>query len=302
MASDLRRPIALAIALAVSWEAVPAHAETPPVSATPTMRETARARMEKGRALRAEGNERGALEAFQQAYELVPVPTTALEVARSLATLERFVESRDILTAIRRMPTSPSDPPVFGDARRAAADLDRVVSARIGTLRVDVRESVEGWAATLDGKPLPTTALAEGVRVDPGEHRVVFVRGDRTLERSVRVAPGANAVLLVELPRATASASPPPAPPSDEGGGGNPRKVVVTSGVVLAGLGAVLAAGGTAFALSAKPDCPSDRCPPERHGDVDRATTWANVATGGFIGLGVGLATIAVGLLFVPHR
>src|SRR5271169_6333782 len=67
-------------------------------------RETARTLMQQGRELRAKGDLKEALKRFQAADEIMHVPSTGLEVAKSQVAIGELVEARDTIAAIRRVP------------------------------------------------------------------------------------------------------------------------------------------------------------------------------------------------------
>src|SRR5271155_3196834 len=76
-------------------------------------RETARTLLQQGREPRERGNQAEALKRFKGAYEIMHVPTTALELARAQVALGRLVEARDTIAAIRQIPERPGDPAPF---------------------------------------------------------------------------------------------------------------------------------------------------------------------------------------------
>src|SRR5215471_2911491 len=95
------------LAISIAWTA---RAGAEPSA---TEKETARALMTEGRDLRDHNDLKTALKRFQTADSIMHVPTTALEVARTEASLGQLVEARETLSRIGRMPEDPSDPPPF---------------------------------------------------------------------------------------------------------------------------------------------------------------------------------------------
>src|SRR5262249_47329328 len=81
-------------------------------SAEPTAGEKAdaRASMAEGRALRSQRNFEGALRSFNAADRIMHVPTTGLEVARTLEAMGRLVEARSTLGRVMTIPVQPTDP------------------------------------------------------------------------------------------------------------------------------------------------------------------------------------------------
>src|SRR5579884_1405121 len=100
-------PVAVASALALGAALGARSARADPTAAD---RETARALMDDGRALREKNDLRGALQRFKAADDIMHVPTTALEVARTQIPLGLLVEARDTIARIRLMPAKPGEP------------------------------------------------------------------------------------------------------------------------------------------------------------------------------------------------
>ena len=78
----------------------------PLASAEPTAadRETARSLMQEARDLRDKGHVQDALKRFKAADDIMHVPTTGLEVARTQASMGMLVEARDTVANIRKLP------------------------------------------------------------------------------------------------------------------------------------------------------------------------------------------------------
>src|SRR5260221_3476435 len=137
-------------------------------------RETARSLMQEGRELREKGDLQGALKRFQAADGIMHVPTTALEVARTQATLGLLVEARDTIAAIRKTPAKANDPEPFAEARNRAEELDASLDVRVPslTIKVDGAAAGETPTITIDGVQVPAAAVGLPRRVDPGHHVV----------------------------------------------------------------------------------------------------------------------------------
>ncbi len=107
-------------------------------------RETARSLMDQGDDLRSKGDLKAALQRFQAATEIMHVPTTAIEVARTQASLGLLVEARDTLAQIMSSVPARGEPPQFRDARLEAQKLDASLEPRVPTVTVTVSGAKEG--------------------------------------------------------------------------------------------------------------------------------------------------------------
>src|SRR5579864_9454433 len=110
---DFRRVrlVMAAAALGALFAADPARADP-----TAADRETARSLMQEARDLRDKGHMQDALKRFKAADDIMHVPTTGLEVAKTQASMGMLVEARDTVANIRKLPSSPTDPAPFQDA------------------------------------------------------------------------------------------------------------------------------------------------------------------------------------------
>jgi hypothetical protein len=93
-------------------------------------RETARSMMQEGRDLRDKGDLKGALQRFKSADDIMHVPTTSLEVARTQVALGQLIEALDTIANIRKTPAGADDPAPFKDARVKADELDAQVEGK----------------------------------------------------------------------------------------------------------------------------------------------------------------------------
>ncbi|MGK4002679.1 PEGA domain-containing protein [Sorangium sp. So ce1036] len=109
-----------------------------------------------------------ALRAYQRAEQLVAVPTTSIEVAKTLAAIGRLSEARDIAAAIASEHATPGEPWPFTQARRRADALRAELDERIPRLRVTITPDPGGAPLKIDGQEVALSA--EGVPIDPGNH------------------------------------------------------------------------------------------------------------------------------------
>ena len=164
------------VRLTMTATAVAALLAAPGAGAGPSAadRETARSMMQEGRDLRDKGDLKGALQRFKSADDIMHVPTTALEVARTQVSLGLLVEALDTIAAIRKSPPQPDDPAPFKDARTKAEELDAQVEAKVPSLNITVSGGAEGETpGHLDRRRLgPAAAAGVPRKVDPGHHVV----------------------------------------------------------------------------------------------------------------------------------
>ena len=284
---------------------------------TPQQKELARDLMQKGYAARNAHDFKLALQSFQSADEIMHVPTTAFEVARSQTDLGLLIEAHETLLSVIRMPEKPGEPQAFRDARGYAKVLDEQVVPRIAQIRISVQGAAPGHAptVTVDGTKLPDGALLVPYKVDPGHH-VVEAKSDtadgraetdvaerETKEVGVVLAASPSAAVT---PPQTASAAPsqpaassaPEVAPPRRGG----LRPLVWTGF---GLAIVGMAAGTVTGIVVLHDrgtiasqCNGTRCPPSTYDELSTAGTLATVSTVSFIVAGVGAGVGLTAWLF----
>jgi hypothetical protein len=295
-----------AIAMASTASAEPSAAD----------KETARGLMAEGRVARDRGDLKAALKAFAGADALMHVPTTGLEVAKTQAALGLLVEARDTALQITRNQERPGEPAPFKRAREAAAALNEEVQARIPSLTVNVKNVPEGATATvtIDDTPVPTEALGQPRKLDPGHHVVVAKVGSVDGKQEVDLAEREKKEVTVELPAPAPSATTAPAPtqqvepaPSTEQpevqGKSGFSKVLLFGGFGVAG--AAVIAGSVTGALSmsktnsvkSSTACTGNVCGPQAYDDISSARSMATISTVSFVVAGAGAVIGVIGLL-----
>jgi hypothetical protein len=312
-------PLAVASALAAVLTAGSARAEPSPAD-----RETARQLMDDGRALRDKNDLKGALERFKAADDIMHVPTTGLEVARTEIPLGLLVEARDTIARIRLIPAKANEPTQFKEARLKADQLDASLDGRVPRLTVVVHGAPAGQtlSMSIDGAPVPAAVIGLPRTVDPGRHVVLVKTEGAEGRRDVDVREGDTKSLDVALvPTASPSgpAGPPPAgtpqpaPAADAPVAETPARLKTShapdaltyAGVTLAGAGLVV--GGVTGAMSwsktssLSSACPAHACPPASYSSYDSASSLATIATFSFVAGGVG-ACLAVVSLVAGHE
>lgn len=221
-----------------------------------------------------------ALRAYQRAERLVCVPTTSIEVAKTLAAIGRLSEARDLAATIAASRPTPGEPWPFMQARRRAEALRDDLDGRIPRLRVRITPSPAGARLRVDGQLM--TASAEASPIDPGNHWVeVEADGYVGARQRVYVPEREITTLDVALTRK---------PPSDEG-----TSPWAIGGFVASGVGAAVGLGAGVAYLNARSDleeaCRSGaaRCSGDARGGANALGWVSNV------GFGVAIAGAAVG-------
>src|SRR6478609_1346357 len=184
--SSWKRVLQVAVAaLFFGGLATPALADAPDEAA----KERARELMAKGRQARAGADLAAALRSFSEADAIMRVPTTGLELAKTLRDLGRLVEAAAAVERVEALPENAAEPEVFASARRAAKDMKLELEARIPSLRVTCSPSdASATRVTLDGKPVDAAQAALGLRVDPGRHVTTAARSGAVQQRVVQLA------------------------------------------------------------------------------------------------------------------
>lgn len=236
----------------------------------------------------------GAYDKFYLAEQLAHSPVFQLYLARCKARLGELLAARERYDELIAERLPEGAPPTWSQAQKDA-ETERSALA-IPQLRITVHP-LEA-AVTIDGTP---RGAGEGplVDVDPGEHRVEAILGDRRAHRVVVVAAGDPPVAVeLRLPKATTIVD---APTEPRPGPLWPGIVVTSAGAVGLGVGAVL--GGLALALDGdleEPCGPEGQCPAERADDLDRLGVYETGSTVGFVAGGLLAATGIVLLVWRP--
>jgi len=282
-------------------------------------RETARSLMSEARELREKGHMQDALKRFKAADDIMRVPTTGLELARTQASMGLLLEARDTIANIRKLPSSPSDPEPFKEARAKAEELDNSLETRIPALTIVVQGAAEGETPTIvvDGSQLAAAVAGLPRRVNAGRHTVVVRTPTTQGERTVDVKEGERKDVEVTLSAAskTLEVTPPlgETPPAQAEHPSEPSEATSHGPTALTFVG--IAAGGAGLVLGAvtgllsmsktsslKTECPRSVCTSANAlSDRSSAYTLATVSDIGFVVAGVG-AAVAITTLVVGHE
>jgi hypothetical protein len=295
--------LALPALLVVLSLAATAHAQP-----TAADRETARTLMDDGDRKTEAHDDAGALRSYLAADEMMHVPSTAIEVAKTLARMGQLVEARDRSLALLRMPRTDPEPAPFIAARAEAERLAASLAGRIPTLSLRVTGLAANEVPTVrvDGELVPPDALPLPRRANPGTHHVVAAAaGHAEVARDIVLGEGQTATvdlpigpaLVVETPPPRAVVPVPlPAPVAElPAASRSPGAATWAAlGVGAAGLvvGTIAGILELSKASTLKGECQGNTCPETARGDLDGANTLANVSN---VALGVGVVGAALG-------
>ena len=120
------------VVLAVFLAAGALHAEP-----TEDQKKTARNAMAEGRELRDEKNYKDAVEAFKKAHAIMKVPTTGLELARTMVLLGQLQEAKAVAAEVAVLPEQPKEPGPFAQARLDAQKLADELELELHHARID---------------------------------------------------------------------------------------------------------------------------------------------------------------------
>lgn len=273
---------------------------------TDAEKETARSLMDDGDRLRNSQDLAGALQRYQAAHEIMKVPTTGIEVAKTQAALGQLVEARRTAIEVANLPAQDGEAQVMADARQEASDLAAQLATRIPSASIQIWPAEAQPIVVIDGVQLPPAATGLPYRTNPGEHVIqVSAPGYQAAEQRFTLQEGASSTVAVNLvPEATAvtpAAPPPPepAPPPAEQPAPAETRDFTNAYIAfsIAGAGAVLGTVTGLLSLSkasdAKKNCEGNSCSSEAKDDIDSSKTMATFSN---IGFGVAIAAGAWGL------
>ncbi|MFO0760601.1 MAG: hypothetical protein U0359_29240 [Byssovorax sp.] len=269
-----------------------------------------------------------AIDRFSRAEALGSLPHL-LGLARAQAGLGQVLLAQQTYERVLRTGSAagaPSTQALLADARR---ELDQLV-AQIPTLTIDLGGAPVA-ELSLDGAPLPLTAVGQKLPVSPGKHLVrARSAGGAAASVTVTVDTGKHETLSLELSPGTPApppASPPAAPPSPplapppgpravvspplpsaagpisaDPGAGQRKVAYVTFGVGGAGLlvGAITAVVAANKHSELAALCPGDRCPASAVPQIDSYHAVGTASTVTFLGGGMFAAAGAILLLTAP--
>lgn len=188
----------------------------------------------------AAGRCRAAIEQWQEAERVFSAPTLRLRVARCRALLGEVRLATEALESILALPSDPTAPEAYADARARAEHELTAVRARIGSLvvRVEGEESADALVIHVGSDQLAGSHAR--FEVDPGKHLLRVSAGESEHSEWVDVEDGEHRAvdLRLRVERAAAKTSP------------VPMVGWLVAGVGGAALGAAAVTGGLALVKS----------------------------------------------------
>lgn len=272
--------------------------------------ETARAYMDEADRLRDAGDLWAALERYQAADQLMHVPTTGLDVAKTQAALMQLAEARATALAVAHTPVQRGEPKVFAAARNDAAELSAALAPRIADLKLSVEPATAEAVVNIDGRQVPRISRDLPYKLNPGRHLlIVEAPGFEAKQQQLTLAEGQHAELALTLERAAVSgksaalaerrALPAPAMQPDvvQNNAGRTRAFIgFAAGGALLITGAVTGIMSLVKAADVRSGCKNDVCPESARAAVASADvlgTMANITLPlGVIGVGYGIVEL----------
>lgn len=267
-----------------------------------------------------EGRYEEAAEKSLTAYQMVRVPTLAVNLARSLAQLGKLAQAAELY--LEAMGLRPAEEPWQDVQYEAQANAERErneLLPRIPRLKLVIEGADPAQVAvSVDNKHVAVTRLTSEHLIDPGECTVIGRRGNEEMRFTVLAKEADRPLVKMSFraldqgpnKRAMPVASPTPTP-AKSSPQSSPRTTSTPDllgwgGVALGGVGIVF---GSIEGLSAKSKrdellaggrCPDGRnCDPSVSADVDSLMMRRTLSTIGFVAGGA-LAAAGVTILLWP--
>lgn len=274
-----------------------------------------------------------AAEKLGKAYEVVHVPTLAVNEARALVKLGRLVAASELYLEASRIPGEKSWQSTQFEAQKDAERERAELLPRIPRLKVELKGAKSSDVKlALDGAEVPSALFDEEQVVDPGERRIEGTRGSEVVKQSVTVKEGDHAVVTLQFTPSSAAASPIAgsapqqnksdsqaiaavsplaAPPMGESKPqGSAQKTIgwITfsagaAGLVVGGVSGALAMSKRSSLIDSN-TCSADNrhCSPSQQNEVNAYNSLRTVSTVGFIAGGVLAATGITLVLTAPKQ
>lgn len=280
--------------------------------------ESAKALVTEGRELRSKGDHKAARDRFRAAFALVPTPIIGLDLANEHIALGELIEARQVCLEIDKLPANSKESSEGTAARGKAAKLADELRARIASITVvvvglpaDVEPSV-----SIDGQAVPSAALGNPIKVNPGKRVIVARVGDTERSKSLVLGDGQSKEVRLEFPPLPANTAKSPAPAADSPKESRPKESGGSRMLVYTGFGvgaAGLIIGGVTLGVAlSKRSSLLDACPSAtgcRPADEDQFTSdrslFKSMRVVSVASFAVGLAGLAVGtygLLSTPSN
>lgn len=289
---------------------LPSVASAQGVQATKEAKETARQLMAEGREARDDKKDlKAALEAFRKAHSIMKVPSTGLEVARTLEMMGLYIEASEAAQEVIDIPQPPKgkEPEAFARARTDAEELLAEAKKKISYVKLTIKGAkLDAVEITIDELTVAPGLLQDPIKQNPGKHTIV-AKGPKTVSTAIDLEPGATKDVSLDVTKEEKAKKieepppPPPPPPEEKSAFMRPMPLV---GFGLAGVGLLAGSITGAMTLSKasaiKEDCSGNQCPKSKHDDIGSAKTLGLVSTISFTVAAVGATVGVVGLLMKP--
>ena len=149
-----------------------------------------------------------AVEKLSKAYEVVHVPTLAVNEARALAKLGKLVAASELYLEATRIPKDKSWQSTQEDAQRDAEKERNELLERIPRLRIIVTGvSATEISVSIDGAAVPQALIDAEQLVDLGERHVEGTYGNEAVKESVMVKESDHAQVTLRFPHTSAVAT-----------------------------------------------------------------------------------------------
>ncbi|WP_394835080.1 hypothetical protein LVJ94_52135 [Pendulispora rubella] len=306
----MRRGVCALVAAVGLLATQPANAQQPDTV-------TAQALFDDAKGLMKQGRYADACAKFESSHRIDPKVGTVLNLAhcyeqtgQTASAWARYVEAAELAMRAQQR-----------ERQEYARERARVLSQQLARLTIKAESLPAGAIVHRDGLTVDRTVLGAAVPIDPGEHALEVVLGDKPLwSTHVTVAPSKSIEVVIpasSLQRAAAGEAPveqPPivtplpvkqeqAPPPSESGRENAWSGRKTLAVVAAGVGVVGLGVGTVFGLKAisnwsdaKDKCTPDGCPDDAIEQGRDVKTEGAISTVAFIAGGAAL--VGAGILW----
>jgi hypothetical protein len=153
-----------------------------------------------------------AADRFGRAVELVHVPTLALGLARAQVGLGKWIAAQETYNRLLHEPVPAGAPPAFAKARTdARRELD-ALEPRIPSVIINVK-GADAFEVFLDGQPVPRAVLGVNQPVNPGDHVIrAQAKGLAPVEARVKVTERKAETVTLTLGAPPPLPVPPPPP------------------------------------------------------------------------------------------
>src|SRR5882724_10846197 len=116
-----------------------------------------------------------ALEQYKAADDIMAVPTTGIEVGRTLERLGKLLEAREVLRRVSEFPQRADEPRPFSSARSRADRLLGDIAPRIPRITLEVAGLPDGVTPEVswDGQHIDPAKIGGYIEANPGIHHAV---------------------------------------------------------------------------------------------------------------------------------